>query len=74
MSKLYSIKPEDNRYRQYRVEVVKTLLGYAVVREWGRIGKKPRRKETHVSLLAEAETTAARILRTRQRHGYTVEQ
>lgn len=70
MKKLISIEPDKNRFRQYSVTVVKTLFGYAVVREWGRIGQKPRAKEQHFSLLSQAETSAERIIRTRQRHGY----
>ena len=67
---LVSIKPSVNRFRFYQVSVVPSLLGFAVVREWGRIGQRPHRKESHFSMLESADIELQRIVKTRERHGY----
>lgn len=60
-----------NMQRYYRVTVVPTLLGeWAMVREWGRIGRRGGRMECWFSEAEEAITAAKEMAAAKHRRGY----
>jgi predicted DNA-binding WGR domain protein len=65
------IEPSQNRFRRYRVEAGRTLFGepYLII-EWGRIGKRLRRREEVFGDDRELERRRGELLARRRRHGY----
>ncbi len=60
-----------NLRRYYRVSVVATLFGeWAMVREWGRIGRRGGRMERWFSEAGEAITAAKEMAAAKRRRGY----
>ena len=60
-----------NLARFYAVSVVPSLLGgWAMVREWGRIGGPGRVQTDWFTTEAEAEAAASRLLARKRRRGY----
>jgi predicted DNA-binding WGR domain protein len=60
-----------NLARFYAVSVVPALLGgWAVVREWGRIGSPGRVRTDWFPTEAEAEAAATHLVTLKMRHGY----
>ena len=63
--------PARNQARFYRLGLTPTLFGdWALIREWGRIGRPGRRKTDYHPDQVAAEKMMARLVRRRQRHGY----
>lgn len=61
--------------RYYRLSVVETLFGeWAMVREWGRIGRGGQSREHVFNGLGEAEARLRRELATRKKRGYVPQQ
>ena len=68
---LRRIDIEAGMARFYAVEVMPTLFGeWAVVREWGRIGRGGTVRDRLYASEAEAQTEAAELIRRKQRRGY----
>lgn len=61
-----------NEARYYRLSVERTLFGdWAVIREWGRIGRRGGQREHWCRSHAEAERLLADLAGERARRGYT---
>jgi predicted DNA-binding WGR domain protein len=64
-----------NMARYYRLSVVETLFGeWAMVREWGRIGRRGHSREHVFNGLGEAEARLRWELATRTKRGYVPQQ
>lgn len=60
-----------NMARYYRLSVAETLFGeWAVIREWGRIGRRGQSREECAFTQEAAEALFARHAATRLRRGY----
>lgn len=73
MSALYltRIDAEQNMRRFYRIDVQPTLFGeFALVREWGRIGRGGQVRSTPFPTPAEAQAACDRQRRAKERRGY----
>ena len=68
---LVRIAPERNERRFYRLRLCRDLFGgWAVMREWGRIGRGGRlRLDLHGSQ-GEAADALSRLVRAKRRRGY----
>lgn len=63
--------PAANRARFYAVGVTPTLFrGWALVREWGRIGSAGTVREDWFGTEEEAQATLARLAQQKERRGY----
>lgn len=72
-SYLTRLDPDRNMRRFYRLDVQPTLFGeFALVREWGRIGRAGQVRSTAFSTPAEAETELDRHRLAKVRRGYLV--
>jgi predicted DNA-binding WGR domain protein len=68
---LTRIDAARNMHRFYRVDVQPTLfVEFALVREWGRIGRPGQVRSTPFPTPAEAAAAAARHRRAKERRGY----
>lgn len=68
---LERIDRAKNMARYYRLSVVETLFGdWAVVREWGRIGRGGQSREEWCESREEAATLLEEHRATRARRGY----
>lgn len=68
---LERIDAARNMARYYRLSVVKTLFGeWAVVREWGRIGRGGQSREEWCASIELALHVHAKRVRARKRRGY----
>jgi predicted DNA-binding WGR domain protein len=68
---LTRIRPEANEWRFYRMEVCRDLFGRAVlVRHWGRLGTRGRRRLDPYPDPGAAGNALARHLRSKHRRGY----
>lgn len=64
-------EPAFNRLRFYNIVVTPTLLGgWALVREWGRIGQPGTVREMGFETEATAIEAALKIRRNKERRGY----
>ncbi|RDV11857.1 WGR domain-containing protein [Pontibacter diazotrophicus] len=64
-------QPEKNMRRYYRLYVTPTLFGeFALVREWGRIGKSGQRKEEWYDTFEQACVELERLASKKRRKGY----
>lgn len=60
-----------NMARYYRMSVAETLFGdWAVIREWGRIGRRGQSREECATTREAAEALVSRHAATRLRRGY----
>jgi predicted DNA-binding WGR domain protein len=63
--------PTRHMARFYAVQVVPTLFGsWALLREWGRIGRPGTLRTDGFATEEEAETARARLVRKKIRRGY----
>jgi predicted DNA-binding WGR domain protein len=70
---LHRINPDKNERRFYAIQAgASTVDSFAVLRIWGRIGGAQRAMATACASAEEAEKLAARLVRIRIRHGYSV--
>ena len=68
---LCRIRPERNEWRYYRMEIWPDLFGRALlVRQWGRIGTKGRRKLDPHPDPGAALNALGKIMRAKCRRGY----
>lgn len=65
------IDPARNRYRYYCIIIQPGLFEVSVQRRWGRVGHRPREKDTFFGDLADAVGYANRLYRTKARRGYS---
>jgi predicted DNA-binding WGR domain protein len=69
---LARIRPENNEWRYYRVEVWPDLFGRALLmRQWGRIGTEGRRRLDPHPDAGAAVNALAEIVRSKRRRGYS---
>lgn len=68
---LTSIDPARNRFRFYRMAMRVDLFGGRLIKEWGRIGRRGRKKVETFKQYPLAFHEWDRTLRKRYRHGYT---
>ena len=68
---LARIRPENNEWRFYRMEVWRDLFGRALLmRQWGRIGSEDRRRlDPHPDAGAAINALAA-LVQAKRRRGY----
>lgn len=65
--------PGRNMARFYSLDIQPTLFGeWAVMKEWGRIGRRGQCRSALFVGLAEAEAAQAHELKRRDRRGYAV--
>lgn len=68
---LERIDRAKNMARYYRLSIVETLFGeWAVVREWGRIGRRGQQRETCCPSRDDASALLETQFRHRLRRGY----
>ena len=75
MVRLYLVRREPifNRQRFYTLIVTQTLFGgWALIREWGRIGHSGTVRETWFETQAQATVATFKILRQKEKRGYTL--
>ena len=64
-------EPAHNRLRFYNIAVTRTLFdGWAVVREWGRIGQPGTVRETWFDTESAAIEAGARVRQRKEKRGY----
>lgn len=64
-------EPAHNRLRFYTIAVTRTLFdGWAVVREWDRIGQRGTVRETWFETEVAASEAGARVQQRKERRGY----
>jgi predicted DNA-binding WGR domain protein len=64
-------EPAYNRQRFYTITVTRTLFGgWALVREWGRIGQPGTVRETWFDTESAAIEAGARVRQRKERRGY----
>lgn len=69
---LTRIDADQNMRRFYLLDIQPTLFGeFALVREWGRIGRCGQVRIIHYSTPAEAEAVFERLRQTKARRGYS---
>ncbi|WP_313292044.1 WGR domain-containing protein [Rhizobium rhizoryzae] len=69
---LTRVDSEQNMARFYRMSLQPTLFGeWAVVREWGRIGRGGQVKAVAFATEAEADTALRALSTTKLRKGYS---
>lgn len=69
---LEKINPEDNCFRFYNLSIEGDLFEpHALVAHWGRIGTRGRQAIRASGSRSEVEDAARKILRLRERHGYS---
>ena len=69
---LTSIIPDKNRYRFYEITLQYGLFyKYCLIKKWGRIGTRGRKIETSFDTMEEVEKEIQRVLKIRQKHGYS---
>ena len=65
--------PGRNMARFYSLDVQPTLFGeWALMKEWGRIGRRGQIRSALFAKLSEAEAALGRELKRRDRRGYAV--
>ena len=70
-SYLTRVDDARNMRRFYRLDVQATLFGeFALVREWGRIGRGGQVRSTPYPSPAEAEAARAKLEQAKRRKGY----
>jgi predicted DNA-binding WGR domain protein len=70
-SMLFRIDPERNMARFYKIDVQRTLFGeWAVVREWGRIGRTGTVRSTPYARAEDALAASDRQRAMNERDGY----
>ncbi|WP_081620119.1 WGR domain-containing protein [Thioalkalivibrio sp. ALMg9] len=70
--RLRKVVPDRNQYRFYRMLIQRGLFGgYAVCREWGRIGRPGTTREERCSTADQAEATLTQRAAAKMRRGYT---
>ena len=66
-------EPAHNRLRFYTIAVTRTLFdGWAVAREWGRIGQPGAVRETWFETESAASETGAKVRQQKEKRGYRV--
>ena len=71
MTILYRIDPSVNMARFYALTVQPTLFGeWTLIREWGRIGRRPQSLLNTYETLAAAAEARERLIANKQRRGY----
>jgi predicted DNA-binding WGR domain protein len=72
MTTLYRIEPRENMARFYALSVQPTLFGeWTLVREWGRIGRRPQALVQTFSTRGEAAAAQAELASVKHRKGYS---
>lgn len=70
---LQSVAEDENRYREYVLEMSDGLFGEVCLEvSWGRIGNRLRRMELWFTSWQSALDEAEKRIRTRRRHRYKV--
>ena len=70
--RLRKVAPDRNQYRFYRMFIQRGLFGgYAVCREWGRIGRPGTTREDWCSSLDQAKVMLTQRAAAKVRRGYT---
>lgn len=70
--RLRKVAPDRNQYRFYRMFIQRGLFGgYAVCREWGRIGHPGSTREDWCSTKDQAEAMLTQRAAAKLRRGYT---
>ena len=73
MRQLVKIRPAENQFRFYAVDVLPGLFGnWAVVREWGRIGQPGTLRRDWYNSQEQAEQEAGKLIERKTRRGYQV--
>ena len=68
---LTRIEPHANRFRYYRIDIVRGLFGdWGLVREWGRVGRGGRRRTDWFDSEAEAKDARFTLHMAKARRGY----
>ncbi|MCF8472209.1 MAG: WGR domain-containing protein [Sphingomonadaceae bacterium] len=73
MSAVYltRINANENMRRFYRLDVQQTLFGeFALVREWGRIGRGGQVRSTPFPTRGQADVAMAKLYASKARRGY----
>ncbi len=71
MLRLERPEPAYNRLRFYNIAIMPTLLGgWALVREWGRIGQPGKMRETWFESESAAMEAGKQVQRQKERRGY----
>ena len=69
---LTKIKPEANQRRYYRLHIEAGLFGdWALVREWGRIGRSGQSREDWFDDMADAAQAQHLLARAKTKRGYS---
>ena len=64
-------EPARNRLRFYNIAVTRTLFdGWAVVREWGRIGQPGTVRETWFDTESDATRAGEQVRQRKEKRGY----
>jgi predicted DNA-binding WGR domain protein len=72
MATLTNIDPSQNKHRFYILRVMQNLFGdWSLLREWGRVGSPGTVRCDSFESEQQALEAERRLLRTRQRHGYS---
>ena len=66
------VDPEENAFRYYYLAWQDTLLGWGIVRVWGRKGETQNLRVEPFGSLAEAWPTIRGTIKDRLRHGYRI--
>lgn len=70
--RLRKVAPDRNQFRFYRMFIQRGLFGgYAVCREWGRIGHPGTTREDWCSTIEEAKASLGQRTAAKVRRGYT---
>lgn len=70
---LFRIDSEHNMARFYKLDVQPTLFGqWALIREWGRIGRAGTARSVVFATLGEAEAALRDQRRLKERRGYSM--
>jgi predicted DNA-binding WGR domain protein len=68
---LTRIEPEANRFRYYRMEVVRGLFGdWGLVREWGRVGRSGQSRTDWFDSEADAKDARFALQMAKSKRGY----
>lgn len=72
MTTLYRIVPEENMARFYAMSIQPTLFGeWTLVREWGRIGRRPQALMQTFPNQDEAALARDKLMAAKCRKGYS---
>lgn len=70
MIALKHINPDENMYRYYQLDLKEDLLGWWVIRKYGRIGKKLRIRHDQYATEKEARSALTKLEHLKRKKGY----